>query len=62
MKLINLNALAIRFASMRLREKENVVMAAVKQDSSSLKYVPEALRDNHNIAKAAVQKDGNALQ
>lgn len=54
--------LAIRYASERLRDDRELVMAAVSQHHEALKYASERLRDDRELILAAVSHHWNALK
>merc|ERR1712032_264892 len=51
-----------RHASMELRSDHTIVLSAVEQDGSALRYAALDLRRDRGIVFAAVQRDGSALR
>ncbi len=53
---------SLRYASNKLRDNYDIVMAAVSRNGWSLKYASEELRDNYNIVMVAVENCGTSLE
>ena len=55
------NGLALQYASERLRDDKDVVLAAVKEDGHTLQFVSDRLRDDKDVVMAAVKQEGYIL-
>ena len=53
--------MSLYFASERLRDDKDVVMAAVQQNGMALYFASERLRDDKDVVMAAVHQIGTAL-
>ena len=58
---VNEDAMALQYASERLKDDKEVVLAAVNQDGWALQYASERLKDDKEVILTAVKQDEVAL-
>jgi hypothetical protein len=58
---VEINGLAVKYASDRLKDDLEIAMAAVKNNGLSLEFLSNRIKNNADIVFAAVQSDGKAI-
>ena len=61
MEAVKQEGVALRFASIKLRNDREVVKCAIKQNGSALKYASVKLMNDDSIAALALKQNGLAL-